>query len=247
MKVRIQISVFLFLTVALLESSGYGQQQRDEKLYIISTGECDHLRLNSAAGYSKDTGSYEVARVTAGNVGSVLEVLEISKSKWYKIRLEDGKEGWITESCTSTQLQIGGLDLRVFFILITDAGEKINGYLKRVRIQSSIRGNDFSIVNTNEDIEFEDVKLGKIKVRWQDIRSIAINGVITIHTIGGRQYTSRVGYQIGVKKESWTAYDPLTQRDYTKTAETSLWFVSKEGEVKIEEQKGVKFERSTKP
>lgn len=227
------------------EPEAYAREQKPSFLYVLRTGpHCDSLPLFSAAGFPKDTGSVATAQVRSGEAGTVQDISK--DQEWYRIRLDDGREGWIRESCSGSELQVGGTDPRVFVTIKTATRPELKAYLvKRATTEGLASEEDHGIVKIDDHLLFGDRELGEIKIPWRDIKSIVISkdGYEVVLTTGkGKTYLDGGGrgifsFRFGQEK--------LTKIVSGKTVAYSIyiWLVTGEVDIKLADLNGARLDR----
>jgi len=156
----------------LVGTNGFAQPEKPTVLYVVTTGGafCPTLSLFSGPGFPKDINSFKTAEVRSGDSATILEVSKGTKDSyvWYRVRLEDGKTGWITESCSGSRLQVGGEHPAVNLTLVTASGRKLRGYLrKRSRTDGEQADEDLGLVRPSDSMEVQDAELGRIRIPWR--------------------------------------------------------------------------------
>jgi hypothetical protein len=103
------------------------EKYRGKRLYVISVSKGKLAEEGYIHLYDTPTYPHEiVTSVRPGESGIILEKYE----EWYKVKLDDGKKGWINRGpYVGTRFGIRKKDPRVFFTLTTVTGKEIVGYL----------------------------------------------------------------------------------------------------------------------
>jgi len=154
---------------------------------------------------------------------------------WYRVKLDDGRAGWVTDWGTGVRLQVGGEHPAVNLTLLTASGRKLKAYLrKRSRTDGAESDQDVGLVEPSDSIELQDAELGRIRVPWREVASITISaeGSFISTTRGSTHRAESIGIT-RTKKQVQTGF--ATYRDVA--VEISLWLTTKEADIKLADLK----------
>ncbi len=211
-------------------------------------GSCATFKLYSAPADPPVMNSSIAGDLRAGDGGRILEIDKNPDGRsWYHIRLTDGRQGWITQSCPNVVLQVGGTFPGVRLRLTTASGRKLEGYLRhRTIVEGDREETDLGLVEQDARLFFQDAELGKVSIAWRDIRRLAINSAgALITSVSGEAY--KISSRIGVEESTALRQQGFIPGQYSKRrVETTLWFSTKSLDIKLSDLKpGAIFEQQT--